>query len=140
MSTLFLIVCAVAVVFYVVVLIECSRPGHAAKKVSVRKLVPSGAVDSAGGRRFLVHLEKEMAEFVSVHHRAATMLLIGMLLLSIPLAAQGPIAQPPVSPSSVTDQQISPAVQRQLDAMQKSNEARSGRSFSSTWSSEPGDC
>ena len=127
MSTLFLIVCAVAVVFYVVVLIECSRPRHAAKKVSVRKLVPSGAVDSAGGRRFLVHLEKEMAEFVSVHHRAATMLLIGMLLLSIPLAAQGPSAQPPVPPSSDTDQQISPAVQKQLDAMQRSNEAMQKR-------------
>jgi hypothetical protein len=35
MSTLFLIICGVAVVFYVVFLIECSRPRHAAKRVSV---------------------------------------------------------------------------------------------------------
>ena len=35
MSTLFLIICSVAVVFYVVFLIECSRPRHAAKRVSV---------------------------------------------------------------------------------------------------------
>ena len=35
MSILFLIICGVAVVFYVVFLIECSRPRHAAKRVSV---------------------------------------------------------------------------------------------------------
>jgi hypothetical protein len=67
MSTLFLIVCSVAVVFYAVFLIECSRPRHATRKVSVRRLAPSIAVDSAGGRRFLVHLEKEMADFLSHH-------------------------------------------------------------------------
>jgi len=65
MSTLFLIICGVAVVFYAVFLIECSRRRHAAKKVSVRKLAPNAAVDSPAGRRFLVHLEKEMAGFRS---------------------------------------------------------------------------
>jgi hypothetical protein len=35
MSTLFLIICGLAGVFYIVFLIECSRPRHAAKRVSV---------------------------------------------------------------------------------------------------------
>jgi hypothetical protein len=67
MNTLFLIICGSAVGFYVVFLIGCSRPRHAAKNVSVRKMAPSIAVGSAGGRRFLLHLEKEMAEFASQH-------------------------------------------------------------------------
>jgi hypothetical protein len=51
------------------------------------------------------------------------MLLIATLLISIPIAAQGPKAQPVDPPSSVADQPVSPAIQKQLDAMQKSNEA-----------------
>ncbi len=56
---------------------------------------------------------------LSAHRRAAAMSLAGMLLISIPIAAQGPAAHPPISPSPNADQQISPAVQKQLDAMQK---------------------
>jgi hypothetical protein len=59
----------------------------------------------------------------SARRRAATILLVAMLLISIPITAQGPKAQPADPPSSVTDQPISPAIQKQLDAMQKSNEA-----------------
>ena len=128
MSTLFLIICCVAVVFYAVFLFECWRPVRKSRKAPViRKSTETAVIDSATGRRFLVHLEQQMTEFLSAQHRAATMLLIGMLLLSIPIAAQGPKAQPPVPPSSDAEQQISPAVQRQLDALQKSNEAMQKR-------------
>jgi hypothetical protein len=88
MSTLFLIICGVAVVFYAVFLFECSRPVRKSRKVPViQKSTEAAVIDSATGRRFLVHLEQQMAEFLSAQHRAATMLLIGMLLLSIPIAA-----------------------------------------------------
>ena len=72
MSTLFLVSGGVAVVFYVVFLIECSRPRRTARKVSVRKSAPNSAVDSAYGPRFLVHLEREMAEFVTPHGLSAS--------------------------------------------------------------------
>src|SRR5271157_1719036 len=83
--------------------------------------------DSAVGRRFLVHLELQTAEFLLAHRRAAAMALPGMLLISIPIAAQGPRAQTPDPSSSETNQQIPLAVQKQLDAMQKSNEAMQKR-------------
>jgi hypothetical protein len=83
--------------------------------------------DLAEGHRFPAHLEQHVAEFISGHRRAAAMLLIGMLSISVPIVAQGPKAQPPTSSSSDTDEQISPAVQKQLDAMQKSNEAMQKR-------------
>ena len=67
MNTVFFIVCGFAVAFYAIFLIGCSRPRQAAQKLSVRKWAPSSAVDSAGGRRFLIDLEKEMAEF-GAHH------------------------------------------------------------------------
>ena len=91
MSTLFLIICGVAVVFYAVFLFECSRPVRKSRKAPVvRKSTEAAVIDSATGRRFLVHLEQQMAEFLSAHRRAAAMLLIGMVLISIPIAAQGP--------------------------------------------------
>ena len=132
MSTLFLIICGVAVVFYAVFLFECSRPVRKSwKGPVVRKSTETAVVDSATGRRFLVHLEQQMAEFLSAHRRAAAMLLIGMLLISIPIAAQGPRAQPAVPPSSDTDQQISPAVQKQLDACKRAT--RPCKSALSSW-------
>ncbi len=66
LSTLFLIVCGTAVVFYTVFLIECSQPRRPSRRTSiVHELAASEVVDSTAGRRFLVHLEKQMAEFVS---------------------------------------------------------------------------
>ena len=83
--------------FYAVFLFECSRPVRKSKKAPVvRRSTDAAVIDSATGRRFLVHLEQQMAEFLSAHRRAATMLLIAMAMLSIPIAAQGPRAQPPV--------------------------------------------
>ena len=85
-----------------------------------------------GGRRFFAHLEGEMAEFMAAHGRTAAMLLV---IVALPLIAQaqslsGPSPDPSVAsadqPPTATagqpasgDQQIPPAVQKQLDAMQK---------------------
>ncbi len=77
--------------------------------------------------RLLVRLDRQRAQFLSMRRRAAAMLLVGTLLIAIPVAAQGPSAQPADPPASVTDQQIPAAVQKQLDAMQKNNEAMQKR-------------
>ena len=85
-----------------------------------------------GGRRFFAHLEGEMAEFMAAHGRTAAMLLV---VVALPLIAQaqslsGPSPdqllasadQPPTATAGQPasgDQQIPPAVQKQLDAMQK---------------------
>ncbi len=85
-----------------------------------------------GGRRFFAHLEGEMAEFMAAHGRTAAMLLV---IVALPLIAQaqslsGPSPDPLLAsadqPPTATagqpasgDQQIPPAVQKQLDAMQK---------------------
>ena len=120
MNVVFLVVCSLSVVFFGVFLVECSRPVRKSRKTPVvRKSTGVAVADSTIGRRFFVHLEQQMAEFLSAHHRSATLLLVAMTLLSIPLAAHGQRTQPPVPPASDTDQQISPAVQKQLDAMQK---------------------
>jgi len=121
MSTLFLVVCTLSVLFYLAFLVGCSRPRAARKSNSVvRKIAPTEAVDAVAGRRFLIHLEKEMAEFVSRHGRpVATLLLIAIALLSISVPARAQRTQPPAPPPSNVDQAISPAVQKQLDAMQK---------------------
>src|SRR5580704_1225747 len=97
MTAAFLTICGVAVVFYAVFLIECSRPRHAGRKVYLRKLSPNGAVDCAAGRRFLVHLENEMTEFLSTPRGSATLWLIAMALLLIPLAAHRHGAEPRAS-------------------------------------------
>jgi hypothetical protein len=87
MSTLFLVICGLAVVFYAVFLFECSRPVRKSRKAPVvRKSTEAAVIDWATGRRFLVHLEQQMAEFLSAEHRAAMLLLMAMALLSIPVA------------------------------------------------------
>ncbi len=106
----------------------------------MRKIAEAQAVDSACGRRLFVHLEEEMAEFLSSHGRYAAMLLVAMFLLPMVVSAQdttGPSPdelvsaaypspeQPATASDSTTpqatsaDQQVPPAVQKQLDAMQR---------------------
>lgn len=147
MTTLFLIVCAVSVVFFLFFLLQCSASTRQFKNRSrrsaapvVRKIAEAQAVDSACGRRLFVHLEEEMAEFLSSHGRYAAMLLVAMFLLPMVVSAQdttGPSPdelvsaaypspeQPATASDSTTpqatsaDQQVPPAVQKQLDAMQR---------------------
>jgi TolA-binding protein len=118
MNALFLVICGVSVVFFVLFLFECSRPlRRGQKSLAVRKTTGAAAVDSATGGRFFAHLEKQMAEFLAAHSRTAALLLLtASLLVAIPAHAQR--TPPPPAPSE-TEQAVPPAVQKQLDAMQK---------------------
>ncbi len=82
------------------------------------KKTESPIIASYGGRRFFCHLEKEMAEFISLHHRVATVVLTLFLLLPALSRAQAQESTPAQS-GSASDQGIPPAVAAQLDAMQK---------------------
>ena len=88
MNTMFLIICAVSVVFYTVFLTHISWPRCAAKKASVRKLVPDGVVDYALGRRFVARLGETMAELLLM--RGDAVLLAAFVLLPLCMRAQSP--------------------------------------------------
>ena len=127
MSFLFLGVCALSVVFFFFFLVECQRDTkrHMARGSFVTKLSPeSEAMASSYGRRYLIHLEKQMAEFMS-HHRAAIGLILALLLSPALLKAQQQSSKSVASSAdeaslpSADDQSIPPAVQKQLDAMKK---------------------
>jgi hypothetical protein len=78
-----------SVVFFIVFLFECSRPLRKSKKAPVVRKSPAGAViDAATGRRFLVHLEQQMAEFLSHHGRTTAVLLIALALTPVILRAE----------------------------------------------------
>ena len=101
MNVVFLLICSLSVLFFAVFLLECSRPLRKSRRTPVvRKSSGTEVADSAMGRRFLVHLEQQMAEFLSAHHSSATLLLIGMALLSVPIAAHGQTAEQ--TPATVT--------------------------------------
>lgn len=70
-------------------LVECSRPLRRSKKASVvRKSTEASVIDSATGRPFLVHLEQQMAEFLSHHSRTTAVLLIALALTPVMLHAE----------------------------------------------------
>jgi Putative beta-barrel porin-2, OmpL-like. bbp2 len=128
MSTFFLVTCTAGIVFYAVFLVACfvdsrrSLPKHP----RLRKLDTTDTVESAAGRRALLQLEQQMAEFLSSHggKTAALLMLVGLLATSTPMKAQ---RSAPTAPSvSAADQQVPPAVQQQLDAMQKRIEQLEG--------------
>ena len=76
-------------------------------------------VESFAGRRFLIHLEQQMAEFISAHGRTAAVLLAALVLLPGALHAQSQATPSSGEQSSESDQGIPPAVAKQLEAMQK---------------------
>src|ERR1700761_414459 len=122
MTTLFLIVCAISVVFFVVFLAQCWRPKRklslpAARKIKEpRHVVPTMAYEGLGRRSF-AYLEEQMAEFLATHTRSAAVLLVAIVSLPCFLSAQ---AQSGSTSSQASDQQtISPAVAEQLDAMRR---------------------
>jgi hypothetical protein len=129
MTTLFFFICAVSVVFFGVFLVGCLMPTPKSKQVPVVRKAPpeSQAVDAAAGRRFFVHLEEQMAQFISIHGRTAAVLLIATAMLPVMARSQdanGPSSDQPASStdpqqSAVTDPSIPPAVAKQLEAMQK---------------------
>jgi len=133
MTTLFLIICAVTVVFFLIFLVQCSRPTRkstafhqkSTTNLAVREVAEPQPIYAVGGRRFFVHLEEQMAEVLSAHSRTAAMLLL-VIALPLMVHAQSPSGPSPDQPatgadqqSTSADQQIPPAVQKQLDSMQK---------------------
>jgi hypothetical protein len=64
-----MVICATSILFFTVFLIACMTDSRRrlSKHPVVHKLSTTQAVDSVAGRRFLIHLEKEMAEFASQH-------------------------------------------------------------------------
>jgi hypothetical protein len=70
MNVIFLVICTLSILFFVVLLVECSRPLRKSKKGPVvRKSAEASVIDSAMGPRSFVHFEQQMAEFLSHHHR-----------------------------------------------------------------------
>ena len=70
MNVIFLVICSLSILFFVVFLVECSRPLRKSKKAPVvRKSTEASVIDSAMGRQSFVNLEQQMAEFLSHHHR-----------------------------------------------------------------------
>ncbi len=121
MTTLFFFICAVSVVFFGIFLVGCSAPTRKSKRAPIARkaLAESQAVGAVAGRRFFVHLEEQMAHFMSVHGRGVAILLIASATLPLMARAQessGPSADPQ---ANATDPSIPPAVAKQLDAMQK---------------------
>jgi hypothetical protein len=120
MSVLFLLICVVSLVFFAVFLLQCSRPRRASRKAPVvLKISPTEAVDSAAGRRALIHLEQQMAEFLSTRGPSIAALLLAVSLLGAATQMKAQSSASPASPPSAAEQQVPPAVQQQLDAMQK---------------------
>jgi len=114
------------VVFFLIFLLQCFSPRERSRSAGrgsispvVRKLSGSEVADSPFGRRVFIHLEEQMAEFLSTHRRTAAMVLIALLCLPLLARAQGPTADAPAQEATSSDQSIPPAVAKQLAAMQK---------------------
>ena len=135
MNLLFCGVCSLSVIFFVFVVVQCHRDEkrHRSKGSCLSRLPPGlDPVNFPLGRRYFMHLEKQMAEFLS-HHRAAMGLALALLLLPGALKAQeqpvdstqaradalSAASSDDQSTPSGDDQSIPPAVQKQLDAMKK---------------------
>ena len=121
MSVLFLLICLGSLLFFAIFLVQCSRAHRASRKRPLlRRVNPTETVDSAAGRRALVHLEQQMAEFLSTHGRRVSVLLLAMLLFGAGTATKAQSSgSPDAAQTGAADQQVPPAVQKQLDAMQK---------------------
>jgi Putative beta-barrel porin-2, OmpL-like. bbp2 len=103
--SVFYLVCVVSLISFAVFFVGCSTENRGTRRATVsgpcrgvgrirrtrpvgHKLPQAEAADSASGRRFLVQLEKQMAEFIAEHHRSPTTLLIAIVLVAAPLAGQ----------------------------------------------------
>jgi len=65
MNSAFLMICCISLVFFVTFLLRCSKLPRLGRREKVRKLAQSEPIQPVPGHRFLLHLEKQMAEFVS---------------------------------------------------------------------------
>jgi hypothetical protein len=72
MTTLFLIICGISVVFFAVFLLECSRPhrkGTTARATG--KSVEAEVIEPPTRRRSLAHVEQQMSDSLAHHGRTA---------------------------------------------------------------------
>ncbi len=118
MTVLFIGVCSLSLVFFGIVLVGCSRDTRAKPRRSyVTKIsCEDQTVDSAMGRRYMIHLEMQMAEFLSRHKHAA-LAIVFLLLLPSGLRAQ---TQPTnATQQSAANSAIPPAVAQELDALKQ---------------------
>ncbi len=108
-------------VFFAVFLFECSQPLAKSKRPRGSQEIEASRSGRFGDRPPLSRAPRTADGGVPLCTSSARRrcLLIAAALLSIPIAAHGQRTQPPAPPPSDTDQPISPAVQKQLDAMQK---------------------
>lgn len=75
MNSLFLGVCGVSFIFFAVFLLGCQRDlrKRRPKGTCVTRVSPDvEAIDSVVGRRYLIHLEQQMAEFTVNHQRTVS--------------------------------------------------------------------
>jgi hypothetical protein len=124
MTTFFLLICGLSIVFFTIFFVGCSlsmrkSSNRNRKVVSVRKLPQAQVVDSACGRRVFIHLEQQMAQFLSGQGGTVAILavLASTLLLSLPVHAQDGSSNP--QQSAASDSSIPPAIAKQLEAMQQ---------------------
>jgi hypothetical protein len=124
MTAFFLLICGLSIMFFTIFFVGCSlsmkKPSNRIQKLMpVRKLPQAQVVDSACGRRVFIHLEEQMAQFLSERSGMAAVLvmLASALLLSLPAHAQDSSAN--AQQSAASDSSIPPAVAKQLEAMQK---------------------
>src|ERR1017187_3037413 len=118
MNTFFLVICAASILFFTVFLVACIADSRRrlSKHPVVHKLSTTEAVDSAAGRRWLIHLEQQMAEFLTTPAQKGTALLLAVGLVGMSTQMKAQSSASPGSGTSVANEQVSPAVQRQLDA------------------------
>ncbi len=93
MTTLFLIVSAISVVFFLVFFVQCwgprdgfSKPERKSKLGAARRLSQSAVIDRDAERRSLADIEKQMTEFLSAHRGTAAVLLV--VIVSFPVIAR----------------------------------------------------
>src|ERR1022692_5276538 len=114
--TVFLLICVASVLFFVWFLVKCTRSHRTARRAPVvRKISTTEAVDSAAGRRALIHLEQQMAEFLSTRGPSIAALLLAVSLLGAATQMKAQSSASPASPPSAAEQQVPPAVEQQLD-------------------------
>jgi hypothetical protein len=124
MTAFFLLICGISIVFFTIFFVGCSlsvkkSSNRNRKLVSAPKLPQAQVVDSACGRRVFVHLEEQMAQFLSGHGGTVAVLTILAAMLSLALPVHAQDSSSPVPRSASSDQSIPPAVAKQLELMQK---------------------
>ena len=105
MIVLFYVVCVASLLFFAAFLLQISSPGRTRRKEPVvRKASRSEAVEPAAGKKWLIHLERQMAEFL-LQNKSTVILLVVLAISSASLVAQDQGGPPDEQRSRQTAQQ-----------------------------------